>query len=147
MAGMTVTIEGTNKIKDKLFNGAVLTRPVRTLFHEAALEVERRAKINATRRPGPRVQTGRLRSSITSTVQARPIPLWAKVSTNVEYASHVEFGHSQRPGRYVPAIGARLVQDFAPAYPFLFPAFEAAKPKIDHLMAVAAKMIEEDFGK
>ena len=26
----------------------------------------------------------------------------------VEYASYVEFGHRQEPGRYVPAIGKRL---------------------------------------
>lgn len=28
----------------------------------------------------------------------------------VEYASYVEFGHRQTPGRFVPAIGKRLVQ-------------------------------------
>ncbi len=32
----------------------------------------------------------------------------------VEYASWVEYGHSQQPGRYVPAIGKRLVRDFVP---------------------------------
>lgn len=30
------------------------------------------------------------------------------VTNGVEYASYVEFGHRQTPGRYVPAIGKRL---------------------------------------
>ena len=32
----------------------------------------------------------------------------------VEYASYVEFGHRQTPGRYVPAIGKRLKRAFVP---------------------------------
>lgn len=31
-----------------------------------------------------------------------------EVRNDVEYASYVEFGHRQTPGRYVPAIGKRL---------------------------------------
>lgn len=31
-----------------------------------------------------------------------------EVINPVEYASYVEFGHRQQPGRYVPAIGKRL---------------------------------------
>ena len=31
-----------------------------------------------------------------------------EVSNSTEYASYVEFGHRQTPGRYVPAIGKRL---------------------------------------
>lgn len=31
----------------------------------------------------------------------------------VHYASYVEYGHRQTPGRYVPAIGKRLVQGWA----------------------------------
>jgi len=30
------------------------------------------------------------------------------ITNSVEYASYVEFGHRQTPGRYVPAIGKRL---------------------------------------
>lgn len=32
-----------------------------------------------------------------------------EVKNPVEYASYVEFGHRQMPGRYVPALGKRLV--------------------------------------
>jgi len=46
------------------------------------------------------------------------------VGSNVEYAPYVELGHYQQPGRYVPAIGKRLVADYVPAKPFLRPAIE-----------------------
>lgn len=36
------------------------------------------------------------------------------VYNNVEYAAHVEYGHRQKPGRYVPAIGKRLKKSFVP---------------------------------
>ena len=34
------------------------------------------------------------------------------LANNLEYAEHVEYGHRQEPGRYVPAIGKRLKADF-----------------------------------
>lgn len=37
----------------------------------------------------------------------------------VEYASYVEFGHRQTPGRYVPAIGKRLVKSWVNGQFFL----------------------------
>lgn len=33
-----------------------------------------------------------------------------KIVNPIEYASYVEFGHRQTPGRFVPAIGKQLVQ-------------------------------------
>ena len=32
----------------------------------------------------------------------------------VEYATYVEYGHRQQPGRYVPALGKKLKQDWVP---------------------------------
>lgn len=34
------------------------------------------------------------------------------LSNNLEYVEHVEYGHRQEPGRFVPAIGKRLKADF-----------------------------------
>ena len=34
------------------------------------------------------------------------------ISNNVEYASYVEYGHRQTPGRFVEEIGKRLVKDW-----------------------------------
>lgn len=68
------------------------------------------------------VDTGNLRNSITSEVDMSDKSV--VVGTNVEYAPSVEFGHHQQVGRYVPAIGKRLVREFVPAKPFLAPAIE-----------------------
>lgn len=56
------------------------------------------------------------------------------LGSNVEYAPYVELGHAQEVGRYVPAIGKRLVNSFAPAYPFLRPAIENHKDEYHHII-------------
>ena len=68
------------------------------------------------------VDTGNLRNSITSEVDMNEKAVY--VGTNVEYAPSVEFGHHQQVGRFVPAIGAKLVREYVPAKPFLAPAIE-----------------------
>jgi phage gpG-like protein len=65
-----------------------------------AIRVESRAKLLASGRPGPRVNTGRLRASITHRILSSPQGAFAEVGTNVEYARFVEFGtqpHTIRP--------------------------------------------------
>ena len=49
----------------------------------------------------------------------------------VEYASYVEYGHRQQVGRYVPAIGKRLVQPYVPPKYFVKKTEEAFEPKIN----------------
>ena len=68
------------------------------------------------------IDTGNLRNSITFAIGIKGDELY--VGTNVEYAPYVEFGHKQQKGRYVPAIGKRLVAGEVPAKPFLRPAIE-----------------------
>lgn len=36
------------------------------------------------------------------------------IQNNVEYATYVEFGHRQTPGRYVPALGKKLKKGWVP---------------------------------
>lgn len=67
------------------------------------------------------VDTGRLRASITHQPEGWDTQL---IGTNVEYAPFVELGHHQEVGRYVPAIGKRLVNDWVPPKPYLRPAIE-----------------------
>ena len=66
------------------------------------------------------VDTGRLKNSITSEVSKDEKAVY--IGTNVEYAASVEFGHHQEVGRYVPALGKRLVNEFVPAQPYIKPA-------------------------
>lgn len=67
------------------------------------------------------VDTGNLRNSITHQMEGDRTVV---IGTPVEYAPYVELGHHQQPGRYVPAIGKRLVKDYVPPKPFLVPALE-----------------------
>jgi Bacteriophage HK97-gp10, putative tail-component len=75
-----------------------------------ATNVQNRAKLNASGRPGPRVDTGRLRSSITYAIEQDARGPVARVGTNVTYGRHLETGLRN---------GAR--------YPFLEPALPAAR--------------------
>lgn len=68
------------------------------------------------------VDTSNLKNSMDSEVDINEKAVY--VGTAVEYAPYVEFGHHQEVGRYVPAIGARLVKEFVPAQPFLKPAIQ-----------------------
>ena len=67
------------------------------------------------------VDTGNLRRSIS---HKEPDDFTSVIGTNVKYAPFVELGHHQQPGRFVPAIGKRLVRDWVPPKPFLRPAAE-----------------------
>jgi phage gpG-like protein len=66
------------------------------------------------------VDTGNLKNSMTSEVHEDEKAVY--IGTDVKYAVPVEFGHRQEVGRYVPAIGKRLVKAYVPAKPFLKPA-------------------------
>ena len=69
------------------------------------------------------VKTGVLKGSIThkrSTSEKNTM----LVGTTVKYAPYVELGHDQEPGRYVPAIGKRLVASHVEGKPFIKPAIE-----------------------
>lgn len=78
-----------------------------------AIKVQKAAKLNASSRPGPEVDTGRLRSSIR--IRFYEGGLAADVFTDVFYASYLEFGWEDKYGnKHGP-------------YPFLFPAWEAEK--------------------
>lgn len=72
-------------------------------------KVESQAKKNASGRPGPEVDTGRLRASITHVIGKDGEGVYCDVGTNVEYALFVEEGTIN-----------------APPYPFLKPALSAA---------------------
>lgn len=68
------------------------------------------------------VDTGRLKNSITHVKSSSEKAVY--VGTNVSYAPYVELGHDQEVGRYVPAIGKRLVASHVEGKPFIRPAVE-----------------------
>ena len=81
-----------------------------------AIRVESAAKLNATGREygdgsrGPRVQTGRLRSSITWEIGRDSQGLYADIGTNVPYGKWLEYGTDRmRPYPFLgPALPAGL---------------------------------------
>ncbi|MFA5037988.1 MAG: HK97 gp10 family phage protein [Candidatus Izemoplasmatales bacterium] len=79
-------------------------------LEKAGLIVERQAKINVSQSTGhPKVQTGRLRASITHNVN----PGEVEIGTNVYYGKYLEHGTVNHP-----------------PYAWLFPAVELKKPEI-----------------
>lgn len=81
------------------------------LMQEAEL-LKKRAQNNtpvSTSYPGH--QGGRLRAAWKRTA---PTNGSIDVYNNTEYAAHVEWGHRQKPGRFVPAIGKRLKKGYVP---------------------------------
>ena len=95
---------------DKQFREAYIQAVVDT-----AIELQKKARKNATGRPGPNVDSGNLRRSI----RILPVPtnqlekiVIAGGTGAVNYAAFVEFGTIN-----------------APAYPFLQPAIESVRPK------------------
>jgi phage gpG-like protein len=119
-----------------------------SLVARAGYIIERQAKQNASGRPGPRVQTGRLRASITTEVIDSNT---AKVGTNVVYAAPVEFGHLTRVGR--GARGGSTLQPFSlgqrqtQAYPFLGPTIEQTKDQMTGFMVEFGKELGEEWSK
>ena len=93
-----------------------------------AVQVESAAKINASGRPGPNVQSGRLRSSISWRFGEDPISMYVDVGTAVYYAPYVEQGHSNTAHGYRRPDGTFGYVSDRPtkAYPFLEPALAAA---------------------
>lgn len=113
-----MTARGKEKLKKKLLS--------------TGLEIERAAKQNAP------VDTGRLRSSITTEVmERRGIPI-VKVGTNLEYAPAIEFGVEPfiitpdqaealqwtDPDTGEPVFATRVEHPGFPEQPFLLPAVD-----------------------
>lgn len=106
-----------------------------------AQRVRDQAVVNASGRPGPNVDTGRLRSSIGWRLVPSGAGFYAEVYTPVRYAGFVEFGTGpfviEARGRSAGGKNAlywkgaahpvkRVIRQGNRAYPFLRPALRAA---------------------
>lgn len=111
--------------------------PVARELSRRAQRVRDQAVVNASGRPGPKVDTGRLRSGIGWRLVGSSAGFFAEVFCNVSYAGFVEFGTG--PYVIVPAKKQALYWKGAPhpvrrvvrrgnkPYPFLRPALIAGK--------------------
>ena len=73
--------------------------------------------------PVGEVNGGAMRNSIRTEVKGST----GVVGYTAEHAPHVEYGHRQTPGRYVPAIGKRLVASYVPGQHFFRPVVETGR--------------------
>jgi len=85
MPDISVQIIGLDRVMQKA-SPALLAKPMRQFFDRATIAVQNRARQNAP------VDTGRLRSSITTRVDPSEVPQWGEVGTNVFYAPYMEYG-------------------------------------------------------
>ena len=83
-------------------------------------------------------KTSRLKNSITHVQEDEKTEV---IGTNVKYAPFVELGHHQEVGRYVPAIGKRLVKDWVEPHAFLRPAMENHRDEYNHVLQVEIQKI------
>jgi hypothetical protein len=113
---MSETFPDRAPTQDFVWNEMELARLLKSPAGPVARDLARRAILvqgaaqrNASGRPGPNVDTGRLRSSIFWAIGTDQEGLFADIGTNVEYGFYLETGLVN---------GAR--------YPFLEPALQAA---------------------
>ena len=85
------------------------------------------------------VVTGKLQGSIHYKIDEAEGGYGVTLYSDCEYAQYVELGHHQEPGRYVPAIGKRLVRDWVPPHPFIRPAIERHSSEYARIITNALK--------
>ena len=81
---------GLEKVMDKLGKDTV-GKPLKSSVKRIALKLEELVKKATV------VDTGRLRSSVVSEIQ----PLWARVGSNVEYVTDIEYGTPKMEARHM----------------------------------------------
>ena len=129
------------QLADKLGNiTPEAKRKIKVAITKASLLVERDAKINAPLNKDPRVSRGTLRRSITHRVDESNNSFEGIVGTNVEYGKFQEYGTGQRgasSGVETPADYEYGSSNGIPAQPFLGPALQENKRKIQNLISRA----------
>lgn len=106
----TIAVDNTDKVGQELIDAC------RRALEICGGKAETYAKTNCPKR------TGNLQNSITHEVadDGKSVTIGSAVS----YAVFVELGHIQEVGRYVPAIGKRLKNEYVKPRSFLRPAVE-----------------------
>lgn len=67
------------------------------------------------------------------------------IYNNTEYAEYVEYGHRQEVGRYVPALGKRLVKPYVEGQYIMTNATLNAVKKLDDVVKNALERVESNF--
>jgi hypothetical protein len=69
-----------------------------------------------------------------------------KIINQVPYASYVEYGHTQQPGRYVPAIGRKLKKGWVKGQFMLTKSVKELQPNAQHIVdSRLIAFLQEEF--
>lgn len=100
---------------DRQLSEAIQEEEIKALQEQILLEIGNRLMM-LTKEKTP-VDTGDLRGNwFLSDLAWNGDTLELELYNNTEYAPYVEYGHAQEVGRYVPAIGKRLVVPLVPGF-------------------------------
>jgi phage gpG-like protein len=147
---LTIEIQGLQDVQKALERTAQKAYSCGNLAARAGLILERQIKQNASGRPGPKVQTGRLRASIATEVIDQNT---ARVGTGVEYAPYVEYGHRIRGRlwtsgiRYTHGGIIAFTDRMTPAYPFFWRAIDETKELVGDEVKIFAHELGAEFQK
>lgn len=86
-------------------------------------------------RYAPRGDTGQLANSVRASITGDR----GTVGYTAEYAPHVEYGHRQNVGRYVPRLGKRLVASYVPGQHFFRHAVNEERKVLKKMVAEAVE--------
>lgn len=105
MSTFKITWTGFEALDNKLEKLAEAQTRLKAVCMLSAQDILNRGKEDGGMTP---FRAGELRQSMAMS----EIDDGAEVGYSAEYAPHVEYGHRQEVGRYVPAIGKRLVASY-----------------------------------
>jgi len=111
---INVDMRALEELQNRL-GEAIMTEQIKILAENILLEIGNRL-MAATKEKTP-VDTGELRRNwFLSDLKWDGDNLELELYNNVEYAAHVEYGHAQEVGRFVPTLGKRLVVPLVPGF-------------------------------
>lgn len=100
----------SKELSARLLRAVKLRTPVGKGIRVTVEKVDGKAKITKTKINGGTLKRG---WSVDSKPQFFGNTCIIKIGNNIFYATYVEHGHRQTPGRYVPSIGKRLKSGWA----------------------------------
>ena len=137
MSEFKIELKGAEELIQKL--ESLNAYRLDAVLRKNATQIFNRGRHNAaTTVGGVPIDSAQLRNSM----KLSEIPDGYAVGYGAEYAPHVEYGHRQQVGRYVPSIGKRLVNAWVPGQHFLQKNVEVQDPIFD---ADLKKSIEEEL--
>ena len=151
--GIEYQFEGMERLMERA-KPELLAKPVHDFLEKVALMVQAKAREYTP------VDTGRLRASITHALDSSPVPLWARVGSNVQYAPFVELGTrphfpppdalatwARRHGVPVFLVCRAIARRGTKAHRMLQRGFEESKDKISEMVRQLGEAVKGEWEK